>query len=69
VATFKAVLQPDPTGTGTFVVVPRKLNDELGLKDDPRSTPSSWQSLRESLSRHGDGFLPGRAQSQELAGV
>ena len=41
-ATFKAVLQPDPTGTGTFVEVPRNVNEELG-------------SYRGSLMPLGDG--------------
>jgi uncharacterized protein DUF1905/bacteriocin resistance YdeI/OmpD-like protein len=72
VATFKAVLQPDPTGTGTFVVVPRKLNDELGLKGRPRiQAVIAGRPYRGSLMPAGDGtFCLGVLKSiQEAAGV
>ena len=55
-ATFKAVLQPDPTGTGTFVEVPRNVNEELGLKGRPKiQAVIAGQSYRGSLMPLGDG--------------
>ena len=55
-ATFKAVLQPDPTGTGTFVVVPRNLNEELGLRGRPKvQAVIAGQPYRGSLMPAGDG--------------
>ena len=55
-ATFKAILQPDPTGTGTFVVVPRNLNEELGLRGRPKvQAVIAGQPYRGSLMPAGDG--------------
>lgn len=33
---FQATLKPDPTGVGTYVVVPREVNTTLGLKGRPK---------------------------------
>jgi hypothetical protein len=35
-AVFEAVLQPDPTGSGTFVVVPAAVAAALGLRGRPK---------------------------------
>ena len=71
-ATFKAVLQPDPTGTGTFVVVPRRLNVELGLKGRPKiQAMIAGHPYRGSLMPMGDGtYCLGVLKSiQQAAGV
>ena len=71
-ATFKAVLQPDPTGAGTFVVVPRRLNDELGLKGRPKiQAVIAGHPYRGSLMPMGDGtYCLGVLKSiQQAAGV
>jgi len=72
VATFKAVLQPDPTGTGTFVLVPRKLHEELGLKGRPKiQAVIAGHPYRGSLMPMGDGtYCLGVLKSiQQAAGV
>jgi hypothetical protein len=72
VATFKAVLQPDPTGTGTFVVVPRKVNEELGLRGRPKiKAVIAGQPYRGSLMPLGDGtYCLGVLKAiQQAAGV
>jgi len=72
VATFRAVLQPDPTGTGTFVVVPRKVNEELGLKGRPKiEAVIAGHPYRGSLAPVGDGtFALGVLKAiQQSAGV
>jgi len=72
VATFKAVLQPDATGTGTFVVVPRRLNVELGLKGRPKiQAMIAGHPYRGSLMPMGDGtYCLGVLKSiQQAAGV
>ena len=69
---FKAVLQPDPTGTGTFVVVPRGLNGELGLKGRPKiQAVIAGHPYRGSLMPMGDGtYCLGVLKSiQQAAGV
>ena len=69
---FKAVLQPDPTGTGTFVAVPREVNAELGLKGRPKiNSVIAGHPYRGSLMPLGDGtFCLGVLKSiQESAGV
>ena len=71
-ATFKAVLQPDPTGTGTFVLVPRKLHEQLGLKGRPKiQAMIAGHSYRGSLMPMGDGtYCLGVLKSiQQAAGV
>jgi len=72
VATFKAVLQPDPTGTGTFVLVPRKLHEQLGLKGRPKiQAVIAGHPYRGSLMPMGDGtYCLGVLKSiQQAAGV
>jgi len=69
---FKAVLQPDPTGAGTFVAVPREVNAELGLKGRPKiNSVIAGHPYRGSLMALGDGtFCLGVLKSiQESAGV
>src|SRR6267143_6759216 len=71
-AMFKAVLQPDPTGTGTFVAVPRKVNEELGLKGRPKiQAVIAGHPYRGSLMPMGDGtYCLGVLKSiQQAAGV
>ena len=70
--TFKAVLQPDPTGTGTWIRVPRALNEKMGLKGRPKIHATiAGQSYRGSLMPMGDGtFGLGVLKSiQRSAGV
>ena len=68
-ATFKAVLQPDPTGTGTFVLVPRKLHEQLGLKGRPKiQAMIAGHPYRGSLMPMGDGtYCLGVLKSIQLA--
>jgi len=55
-ARFEAVLQPDPTGTGTFIRVPRELNAKLGLKGRPKvRAVLAGHPYRGSLMPVGDG--------------
>jgi len=55
-ARFEAVLQPDPTGTGTFIHVPRELNTKLGLKGRPKvRAVLAGHPYRGSLMPAGDG--------------
>ena len=68
-ATFKAVLRPDPTGTGTFVLVPRKLHEELGLKGRPKiQAVIAGHPYRGLLMPMGDGtYCLGVLKSIQLA--
>lgn len=69
---FEAVLQPDPTGSGTFVLVPRELNSKLGLKGRPKiQALMAGKPYRGSLMPIGDGtFCLGVLKSiQHAAGV
>lgn len=71
-ATFSAVLQPDPTGSGTFIVLPRELNTELGLKGRPKvQAVIAGHPYRGSLTPLGDGsFALGVLKAiQHAAGV
>ena len=71
-ATFRAVLQPDPTGTGTYVLVPRDLNEKLGLKGRPKiQAVIAGHPYRGSLMPMGDGnFCLGVLKAiQQSAGV
>ena len=55
-ARFEAVLQPDPTGTGTFIQVPRELNAKLGLSGRPKvRAVLAGHPYRGSLMPMGDG--------------
>src|SRR5712691_4755979 len=69
---FKAVLQPDPTGTGTFVVIPRKVTDKLGLKGRPKvqAVIAGQPPYRGSLMPTAEGFCLGVLKAiQQSAGV
>lgn len=69
---FEAVLQPDPTGTGTFIRIPRRLNDEMGLKGRPKvQAVIAGHPYRGSLMPMGDGtFSLGVLKAiQQSAGV
>lgn len=69
---FQARLQPDPTGTGTFFVVPREANAKLGLKGRPKvQAVIAGHPYRGSLMPLADGtFVLGVLKSiQEAAGV
>lgn len=71
-AKFNAVLQPDPTGVGTFVLVPRELNAKLGLKGRPKiQAVIAGHPYRGSLMPMGDGtFCLGVLKAiQQSAGV
>ena len=71
-ASFKAVLQPDPTGSGTFILVPRELNATLGLKGRPKvQAVIAGHPYRGSLMPMGDGtFCLGVLKAiQQAAGV
>lgn len=71
-ARFEAVLQPDPTGTGTFIRVPREINTKLGLKGRPKiQAVIAGHAYRGSLMPVGDGtFALGVLKAiQQAAGV
>lgn len=53
---FQATLKPDPTGVGTYVVVPREVNTTLGLKGRPKvQAVIAGRPYRGSLMPAGDG--------------
>ena len=68
---FEAVLQPDPTGTGTFVLIPREVTEKLGLKGRPKiQAVIAGHAYRGSLMPTADGFCLGVLQAiQQSAGV
>jgi len=68
---FKAVLQPDPTGTGTFVRIPREVAEKLGLKGRPKIQGMiAGHPYRGSLMPTADGFCLGVLKAiQQSAGV
>lgn len=71
-ATFDAVLQPDPGGTGTWIAVPREINPVLGLKGRPKiRAVIAGHPYRGSLMPMGDGtFGLGVLKAiQQAAGV
>ena len=71
-ATFRAVLQPDPTGTGTYVTVPREVQAKLGLTGRPKiQAVIAGHPYRGSLMPAGDGtFCLGVLKAiQQSAGV
>jgi len=56
VVRFQATLQADPTGTGTYIAVPRAINTKLGLKGRPKvQTVIAGHPYRGSLMPVGDG--------------
>src|SRR5438477_9696714 len=53
---FKAVLKPDPTGTGTYIDVPTEVIDSLHLKGRPKiQAVIAGHPYRGSLMPIGDG--------------
>jgi uncharacterized protein DUF1905/bacteriocin resistance YdeI/OmpD-like protein len=71
-AKFRAVLRPDPTGTGTYIQVPRELNATLGLEGRPKvQAVIAGHPYRGSLMPAGDGtFVLGVLKAiQQSAGV
>lgn len=71
-AKFRAVLQPDPTGAGTFIRVPKELNARLGLRGRPKIQATiAGHPYRGSLMPMGDGtFGLGVLKAiQQAAGV
>lgn len=69
---FLARLQPDPTGSGTWVAVPREVNAMLGLKGRPKvQAVIAGHPYRGSLMAMGDGtFGLGVLKSiQQAAGI
>ena len=73
VVKFSAVLAPDPDGRGgTFIPVPREVNEQLGLKGRPKiQAVIAGQPYRGSLMPAGDGtFVLGVLKSiQETGGL
>lgn len=70
-ATFQAVLRPDPTGTGTFIAVPVEIAAKLGLRGRPKiAAVIAGHPYRGSLMPAEGGFCLGVLKSiQEAAGV
>lgn len=69
---FQAKLRPDPTGTGTWVEVPREVARELGLRGRPKvTTVIAGHPYRGSLMPMADGtFGLGVLKAiQQAAGV
>jgi len=69
---FKAVLQPDPTGAGTFVRIPSDVQAKLGLRGRPKiKSVIAGSPYRGSLMPMGDGtFCLGVLKAiQQAAGV
>ncbi len=68
---FEAVLQPDPTGTGTFVLIPREVTEKLGLKGRPKiQAVIAGHAYRGSLMPTTEGFCLGVLKAiQQSAGV
>jgi hypothetical protein len=72
VVKFNAVLQPDPTGSGTFVLVPQDVQTKLELRGRPRIQAFiAGHPYRGSLMPMGDGtYCLGVLKAiQESAGV
>ena len=66
------MLQPDPTGSGTYVVVPREVRQQLGLRGRPKvQAVIAGHPYRGSLMPTGDGdFCLGVLKAiQQSAGV
>ena len=57
---FRATLRPDPTGTGTYVLVPREVEKALGLNGRPKiQSVIAGHAYRGSLMPTADGFCLG----------
>ena len=68
---FEAVLQPDPSGTGTFVLIPPEVAQTLGLKGRPKiRAVIAGHPYRGSLMPSNEGFCLGVLKTiQQSAGV
>jgi uncharacterized protein DUF1905/bacteriocin resistance YdeI/OmpD-like protein len=69
---FKAVLKPDPTGTGTYIELPKTVNASLGLRGRPKvQAVLAGHPYRGSLMPVGDGtYVLGVLKAiQQAAGV
>ncbi len=68
---FKAALQPDPTGTGTFVLIPREVSEKLRLTGRPKiQAVIAGHPYRGSLMPTAEGFCLGVLKAiQQSAGV
>lgn len=68
---FTAVLQPDPSGRGTFVLIPPEVAKRLGLKGRPKvQAVIAGHPYRGSLMPTKDGFCLGVLKAiQQVAGV
>lgn len=68
---FQAKLRADPTGTGTWVLVPREVERSLGLKGRPKvQTVIAGHPYRGSLMPTPDGFGLGVLKAiQQAAGL
>lgn len=68
---FQATLRPDPTGTGTYVLVPREVEKALGLKGRPKiQSVIAGHAYRGSLMPTADGFCLGVLKAiQQAAGL
>ena len=68
---FTAVLRPDPTGVGTYVLVPREVERKLGLKGRPKvQSVIAGHRYRGSLMPTPEGFCLGVLKAiQQAAGV
>jgi hypothetical protein len=72
VVKFRAVLKADPDGPGTYFMVPKELNERLGLRGRPKvNAVIAGQPYRGSLMPMGDGtFCLGVLKAiQQTAGV
>ena len=70
-ATFKAVLRPDPTGAGTYIEVPKAVEKKLGLRGRPKvHAVIAGHPYRGSLMPSANGFCLGVLKAiQQSAGV
>lgn len=68
---FSTELRPDPTGSGTFVLVPSGVAEKLGLRGRPKvQAVIAGHPYRGSLMPTKDGFALGVLKSiQQAAGV
>ncbi len=65
---FRATLGADPTGTGTYVLVPRHVEKALGLKGRPKiQSVIAGHPYRGSLMPSPDGFCLGVLQAIQQA--
>ena len=68
---FQTELRPDPTGSGTFILVPPDVTEKLGLRGRPKiQAVIAGHPYRGSLMPTRDGFALGVLKSiQQASGV